>query len=644
MLKLLKYLKKYWIFAVIAPLFMCGEVFMDLLQPRLMSIIVDEGVLGISNQGVGNLNLVILTGLKMIFFVAIGGVCGVLSGVFANQCSQNFGNDIRKEAFGRIMSFSFEQTDQFSTGSLITRVTNDITQLQNFVMQCIRGFVRTFVLFFGGIISMLMLDLNFGVVVICAFPFIIVMVVFFISKANPMFGILQKKLDSVNNVIQENVAGSRVVKAYVKEEYEKERFQKANGALIDTQLQILILLSYMTPLMNIVLNISIIAIIKVGAIEVQAGAATPGNVMAAITYLSQILNALMRMTMIFQTASRGIASGKRVQEVLDCIPTIQSGTYTEQKEQELNNITNRFNSEATNNSKVEDIRKSGNKYTKNNMEEGKDTKIEKNVEKSKNIEEVKEKVRVGSKVEFKDVSFSYPESNGQLVLNQINLIIYPGETFAILGSTGCGKSSLVNLIPRFYDATKGQVLIDDRDVKEYDLTFLRKKIAIALQKSEIFSTTIGENIQWGDKYASKEEVERAAHIAQAMEFIEKKQEGMNTLIAEKGMSLSGGQKQRLAISRAILKKANILIFDDTTSALDLKTEARLYEELNQEYNGITKIIIAQRIASVKNADRIAILEHGRIAACDTHENLLKYSEIYQDIYESQLKTGGGSDE
>lgn len=605
MLKLLKYLKKYWLCAVIAPLFMCGEVFMDLLQPRLMSIIVDDGVLGLSNQGVGNLNLVITTGLKMVLFVAIGGFCGVLSGVFANQCSQNFGNDIRKDAFGRIMSFSFEQTDRFSTGSLITRVTNDITQLQNFVMQCIRGFVRTFVLFFGGIISMLMLNLHFGVVVACALPFIIIMVIFFISKANPMFGILQKKLDSVNNVIQENVTGSRVVKAYVKEEYEKDRFQKANGELIDTQLRILILLSYMTPLMNIVLNISIVAIIKVGAIEVKAGAATPGNVMAAITYLSQILNALMRMTMIFQMASRGIASGRRVQEVLDCVPTIQSGTYTEEKEKEWNTGITRV---------------------------------------TETIDKTIDKTRSGSKVEFKNVSFSYPESSNQLVLNHINLTIQAGETLGILGATGCGKSSLVNLIPRFYDVTEGQVLIDGIDVKEYDLTFLRNKIAIALQKSEIFSTTIEENIQWGDRYASKEEIEKAARIAQAMEFIEKKQERMDTPIAEKGMSLSGGQKQRLAISRAILKKANILIFDDTTSALDLKTEAKLYEELKKEYSGMTKIIIAQRIASVKNADRIAVLEHGQIAACDTHKNLLQYSEIYQDIYESQLKTGGGSDE
>ena len=580
---MLKYLKKYWIFAILAPLFMCGEVFMDLLQPRLMSTIVDEGVLGLSNHNVGDLNLVISTGVKMIFFVAIGGFCGVMSGVFANLCSQNYGNDIRKDAFSKIMSLSFEQTDKFSTGSLITRVTNDITQIQNLVTQCIRGFVRTFLLFAGGIVSMLMLDLSFGVVVACALPVIFVMVVFFISKANPLFDILQKKLDNVNNVIQENVAGSRVVKAYVKEKHEKERFGRANGELIDTQLRVLILFSYMTPLMNIVLNLSVVAIIQVGAINVQSGGATPGNVMAAITYLSQILNAVMRMTMIFQTASRGMASGKRIKEILDCTPAII-----------------------------------GNQSEKLPVVKG--------------------------KVEFRNVSFSYPDSNGELVLKNVNLCVNPGETMAILGSTGCGKSSLVNLIPRFYDVTDGQVLVDDVDVKEYDLHDLRDRIAIALQKSEIFSTTIGENIRWGNRNADEAMVEKAAFTAQAMEFIRKKEEGMDTPIAEKGMSLSGGQKQRIAISRAILKNAEILIFDDTTSALDLKTEAALYEELDKEYGDTTRIIIAQRIASVKNADRIAVLENGQIAACDTHDNLLKYCEIYQDIYQSQLKTGGAGNE
>lgn len=555
---------------------------MDLLQPRLMATIVDEGVLGLSNDGVGNLNLVLTTGIRMILAVAFGACCGIMSGVFANMCSQNLGNDIRKTAFRRIMSFSFEQTDDFSTGSLITRVTNDVTQVQNLVSQCIRGFIRTFLLFAGGIVSMLMLDVSFGVVVACALPFIVFIAVYFLAKANPMFSVLQQKLDKVNNVIQENVAGSRVVKAYVKEEYEKKRFSDSNGELVGTQLKVLELFSYMTPLMNIVLNVSVVAIIKVGALEVEAGAITPGNVMAAITYLSQILNAVMRMTMIFQTVSRGVASGKRIMEIINCEPAIVGGSYKESK-------------------------------------------------------------KGAGKIEFRNVSFAYPDAGEELVLNNINLTVSPGETLGILGATGCGKSSLVNLIPRFYDVTSGQVLVDDVDVREYDLTTLRDKVAIALQKSEIFSTTIGDNILWGDENADKATMEKAATVAQAMEFIEKKTERMDTPIAEKGMSLSGGQKQRLAISRAILKNAPILIFDDTTSALDLKTEAKLYEQLNKEYGNVTKIIIAQRIASVKNADRIAILENGEIAACDTHENLLKTSAIYQDIYASQLKGGAGNE-
>lgn len=589
---MLKYLKKYWIFALLAPLFMGGEVFMDLLQPRLMATIVDDGVLGLNNNGVGDLNLVLTTGLKMILTVAFGACCGVMSGVFANICSQNFGNDIRKDAFKNIMSFSFEQTDDFSTGSLITRVTNDVTQVQNLVSQCIRGFIRTFLLFAGGIVSMLILNLHFGVVVACALPFIIVIAVYFLAKANPMFGILQKKLDNVNNVIQENVAGARVVKAYVKEEYEKERFGRANGELVGTQLRVLELFSYMTPLMNIVLNVSIVAIIKVGAVEVADGAATPGNVMAAVTYLSQILNAVMRMTMIFQTVSRGVASGKRIQEVIDCKSTIISGSYKGEPEVSTSH-TEGFN-----------VRK------------------------------------LKGQVEFRNVSFAYPDASEELVLNNINLTISPGETLGILGATGCGKSTLVNLVPRFYDVTQGSVLVDGVDVREYDLVALRDKVAIALQKSEIFSTTLGKNIQWGDENATPEQLEHAAKVAQAYEFISQKAEGMDTPVAEKGMSLSGGQKQRLAISRAILKNAEILIFDDTTSALDLKTEANLYEALEKEYGDMTKIIIAQRIASVKNADRIAVLDNGQIVDCDTHENLLRTSEIYQDIYASQIKKGG----
>lgn len=573
---MLKYLKKYWFFALLAPVFMIGEVSMDLLQPELMSRIIDDGVLGLNNGGVGNLNTVITIGLKMIGFVALGGICGIMSGVFANLCAQQFGNVVRKAVFKRIMEFSFEQTDKFSTGSLITRVTNDITQLQNFVMQCLRGFVRTSMLFIGGIACMVSLNMEFGIIIACALPFVAVCVVYFIAKANPKFTVLQKKLDKVNNVMQENVSGARVVKAYVKEDYETERFEKANNELVSTQLDVLLLLSYMTPIMNIILNLSVVAVIKVGGIQVSAGSATPGNVMAAITYCSQVLNAVMRMTMIFQTASRGIASKKRVMEIINCEPAIKSGTY--------------------------------NKET-----------------------------AVKGKVEFKNVSFAYPGMDNENVIENFNLVINPGETIGILGATGCGKSSLVNLIPRFYDVTKGEVLIDGVNVKDYDLQVLRDKVSIALQKPEIFSTTIAENIAWGDDSADIEKIRQAADIAQATEFIDNRTDGMDTQVSQGGHSLSGGQKQRVAISRAVLKNSEILIFDDATSALDLKTEADLYSELSVKKYDVTRIIIAQRIASVKNADRIVVMDNGRLADVGSHSELIKTSEIYKDIYESQLK-------
>lgn len=572
-----KYLKKYWLWTILAPLFMIGEVSMDLMQPRLMSSIIDDGVLGVNNGGTGSLELILYIGIKMILFVAIGGICGVLSGVFANLSAQQFGNDIRKDVFKRIMSLSFEQTDKFSTGSLITRVTNDITQLQNFVMQCMRGFVRTSMLFIGGIVCMVGLNMEFGLVIACALPFIAVCVVYFIAKSNPKFTILQKKLDRLNNVMQENVSGSRVVKAYVREGYEIDRFNKANDELVGTQLDVLLLLSYMTPAMNIILNIAVVAVIKVGGIQAAAGRVTPGEVMAAVTYCSQVLNAVMRMTMIFQTASRGVASKKRIIEVLDCEPSIKDGQYTA-------------------------------------------------------------KTQVMGKVEFKNVSFAYPGTNGARVIEDFNLVIYPGETIGILGATGCGKTSLINLIPRFYDVTEGKVLVDDIDVRDYSLSTLRDKVSIALQRPEIFNTTIKENILWGFSDADKEMINTASDIAQATEFIEHRPDGIMTVVSQGGHSLSGGQKQRVAIARAVIKPAEILIFDDATSALDLKTEADLYAQLNEKKKKLTRIIIAQRIASVKNADRIVVMDNGRLVDVGSHEQLMKTSKIYKDIYDSQLKS------
>lgn len=573
---MLKYLKKYWLFTMLAPLFMIGEVSMDLIQPELMSHIIDDGVLGINSGGVGNLDIILGTGIRMVLLVAAGGVCGVMSGVFANLSAQQFGNDVRKDTFKRIMSFSFEQTDKFSTGSLITRVTNDITQLQNFVMQCMRGFVRTSMLFIGGIVCMIGLNIQFGLVIACALPFIVICVIYFIAKSNPKFTILQKKLDKLNNIMQENVSGSRVVKAYVKEDYETERFNKANDELVGTQLDVLLLLSYMTPVMNIILNLSVVAVIKVGGIQVMDGSATPGNVMAAITYCSQVLNAVMRMTMIFQTASRGVASKKRIMEVLNCEPAIKDGAYDGE-------------------------------------------------------------TIVKGKVEFRNVSFAYPGNEGASVIEDFNLVISPGETIGILGATGCGKTSLISLIPRFYDVTKGAVLVDDVDVRDYKLEVLRDKIAVSLQKSEIFTASIADNIAWGLTDATPDNIAAAADTAQAAQFINNRKDGMQTIVSQGGHSLSGGQRQRVAIARAVIKPAEILIFDDATSALDLKTEAELYSNLGKNKKDITKIIIAQRIASVKNADRIVVMDNGKLADVGSHEQLMITSSIYKDIYDSQLK-------
>lgn len=573
---MLKYLKKYWLFTILAPLFMIGEVSMDLIQPELMSHIIDDGVLGINSGGVGNLDIILGTGIRMVLLVAAGGVCGVMSGVFANLSAQQFGNDVRKDTFKRIMSFSFEQTDKFSTGSLITRVTNDITQLQNFVMQCMRGFVRTSMLFIGGIVCMIGLNIQFGLVIACALPFIVICVIYFIAKSNPKFTILQKKLDKLNNIMQENVSGSRVVKAYVKEDYETERFNKANDELVGTQLDVLLLLSYMTPVMNIILNLSVVAVIKVGGIQVMDGSATPGNVMAAITYCSQVLNAVMRMTMIFQTASRGVASQKRIMEILNCEPAIKDGAYDGE-------------------------------------------------------------TIVKGKVEFRNVSFAYPGNEGASVIEDFNLVISPGETIGILGATGCGKTSLISLIPRFYDITKGAVLVDDVDVRDYKLEVLRDKIAVSLQKSEIFTASIADNIAWGLPDATPDNIAAAADTAQAAQFINNRKDGMQTIVSQGGHSLSGGQRQRVAIARAVIKPAEILIFDDATSALDLKTEAELYSKLGKNKKDTTKIIIAQRIASVKNADRIVVMDNGKLADVGSHEQLMITSSIYKDIYDSQLK-------
>lgn len=573
-----KYIKRYLHFAILAGVCMVCEVLMDLIQPGIMSRIVDEGVLGLYNGGVSDLNLIWKLGCSMIGLVLFGGLCGSLNNVFVHLSGQNIGNEIRKDCFRNIMAFSFPQLDKFGTGSLVTRVTNDITQVQNYVSNFVRGMIRTTLLMFGSMYCMFRLNKDFGWIVLCAFPFIVGCLVFCLSKANPLFSRLQVQLDSINSIMQEDVSGIRMIKACVREVYEKVRFGKANDELIKTQLKVLVIFALMNPVINALMYIVVAIILLVGSYEVGSGGATPGNIMAAITYTTQLLNGILMLVMLFQNISRGIASWKRVKEVLYSEPELKDGTFDGETKQH-------------------------------------------------------------GEIEFRDVSFAYPGS-GRIVLDHINLTVHKGETVAVMGATGCGKTSLIHLISRFYDATEGTVLVDGVDVREYKQKELREKIAVALQKSELFSTSISENIGWGMPGAEEQAVKAAAVTAQADDFILSASDGYHTVVAERGMSLSGGQKQRLSIARAVLKPAEILIFDDSTSALDLRTEADLYEALQKAHPQSTKIIIAQRIASVRRANRIIVLENGRIAACGSHEELMNSCGVYQDIYHSQIGEEG----
>lgn len=576
-MKVLRYLKPYWVFALLCPLAMILEVSMDLLQPTLMSDIVDNGILG-NAAADENLRHVLITGLKMLAFSLIGCFGGIASAAFGTAAAQKMGNDLRKDAFAKVMHMSFQQTDKFTTGSLVTRLTNDITAIQEFVAMSLRMFVRTGMQFIGGIAVILTLNVNFGIVLVISLPVQLIAVAIIMKKASPLFSIVQSRLDKVNSVVQENVSGARVVKAFTREEYEINRFDNANTDLMTTNLKVQKLLATLNPILMIIMNASVIAIIMIGGFQVEAKAMQVGEVMAAVTYITQILMSVMMVGMMFQQVSRSAASMKRVNEVLSTNPVISDGH------------------------KSADSDNSGT-------------------------------------VEFRNVGFSYPGSSGKPVLSGIDLKAEKGQMIAILGSTGCGKTSLVNLVPRFYDATEGDVLVDGINVKDYDVDTLRSKIGVVLQKSELFSGTVAENIRWGCETATDEEVKTAAKIAQAEEFIDGFNDGYDTMISEKGASLSGGQKQRMAIARAIIKKPEILIFDDSTSALDLSTEAKLHKALRENLSGVTVIMIAQRIASVMRADKIAVLENGSICAFGTHKELMESSSVYRDIYYSQMKQG-----
>ncbi len=598
MKRIFHYLKPYAFLAIISPLLMMGEVLADLCLPRLMTVIVDCGIVGKGDvsgsklastvmrilYGMGeysSVQVIITFGVLMLAVVLVGGFFGVLCAYTASRASQSMGHDLRCDAYRHVMSLSIEQTDQFTTGSLVTRMTNDVTMVIEFCEMLLRMLVRAPMFFLGGLLMLLTLNVRFGFVMLCALPIMALMLILVLGRAVPLYGTIQKKLDKVNSVVQENVTGARVIKAYVQEEHENERFRLANGELKDTNYRVQKMMAFMHPVLTVVMNAAIISIIYIGGWQIDTVAGTgmtAGTVMAAITYITQVLMSVMMVSNMFQSVSRAMASSRRIGEVLDSEPVIRSGAVTEAE----NEIA----------------------------------------------------------ISFRNVSFRYPDATGRPVLRDINLEVKRGETIAVIGSTGSGKTSLVNLIPRFYDATEGEVLVDGVPVKEYDLQALRKKISFVMQKSQLFSGTIEYNIRVGKEDAEREELASAARIAQAEDFVNRFVEGYDTFIAEKGASLSGGQKQRMSIARALVRKPEILILDDSTSALDLATESRLRKALKEELRDTTVVMIAQRIASVREADRIAVIENGTIRDCAPHEELMRISETYRDIYQSQMKNGG----
>lgn len=598
-IKLSEYIKPYKGLAFISPLLMIGEVAADLCLPLFMSFIVDFGICGkdiassplaagimqlFHGTQYGAMDIIITFGLLMLGITLVGGFFGTLCAYTAARAAQGFGHDLRCDAYRHVMSLSIEQTDRFTTGSLVTRMTNDIAMVVEFVEMLIRMFVRSPMFLVGGTVMLLSLQVQFGTVLLCSVPVLAITLFVVLRRAIPLYGVVQKRLDRVNGVVQENVSGARVVKAYTREEYEAGRFDAANEELRSVNYRVLRLMAVVQPVLSILMNFSVIAIIYLGGTALADGldGMSTGTIMAGITYVTQVVSSLMMVTMMFNSVSRAAASAARIREVLAEEPVIQSGEQTEG--------------------------------------------------------------RGDIAVELRDVSFSYPGTAGKPVLSHINLQVRRGETLAIIGETGCGKSSLINLIPRFYDATEGEVLVDGVPVKAYDTKTLRQKIGLVAQKSELFSGSIADNIRWGDPAADDEAVRRAARVAQADGYITSFAEEYNTPVAEKGASLSGGQKQRLSIARAVARRPEIMILDDATSALDLSTEAALRRALREELKDTTVIMIAQRIASVREADRIAVIEDGTIRHCAPHDELMQISETYRDIYASQCGKGGTNHE
>lgn len=571
--KLVSFIKPYWLWAATAPLLMLLEVSMDLMQPRMVQRIVDEGISQL------DLNLVIQTGILMLGLAIIGAVGGIGCGITAETAAAGFGADLREALFKKVQSFSFGNLDDLDTGQLVTRLTNDVTQVQEAVVMMLRILVRSPLLLVGSLIMAIVTSRQLAYIPLILMPIELAAVLWIVRKATPLFTQVQERLDALNEVMQENLAGVRVVKAFVRARHESERFRKANYRLTDQTVSAARLVAVMPAFMMLTLNSGIIAVLWFGGVQILDGQMQVGQIIAFINYLSITLFSLMMVSQLVIQLARAEASARRVLQVLEKEPEV-----------------------------------------------------------SDPVQGVQDWPARGA-VTFENVCFCYNGPGCDPVLKDINFTAQPGEMVAILGTTGAGKTSLVNLIPRFYDPIAGQVRIDGIDVRDLKQETLRQKIGVALQDVELFSGSIRDNIRYGRPDAGDQEVITAAKAAQAHDFIVSFPDGYDTQIGQLGVNLSGGQKQRIAIARALLVQPSILILDDSTSAVDVETEAKIQDALEMKLKNCTSFVIAQRISTVLKADKILVLDDGQIAAQGNHQSLLATSPIYREIYDSQLGEG-----
>lgn len=570
MLKLFRYLRPHWAAALLAPLLMLLEVAMDLLQPILMASIIDQGVM--QNDTAHILH----TGLIMLGAAAIGLLGGLGCTIYSSIASQRFGADLRRDLFLKVQTLSFRNLDDVSTGSLITRLTSDIVQIQTMVQMLLRIFVRSPLLAIGSMIMAVIISPKLAIILAIAVPLLFVVMFFLIRATLPLFATVQKKLDKVNTVLKENFAGIRVSKAFVRAGYEKDRFHQANTDFTQVSVKTQRIVALNMPILTMILNISIVVVLWLGGKNAIDGSFEVGSLVAFINYVTQVLFSVSSVAMMLVRISTAKVSADRIQEVMHTESEIANADHP----------------------------------AVNAYKQG--------------------------EIEFDQVTFSYKPGIHKPVLHHVSFKVRPGQTVAIMGATGSGKTSLVSLLPRLYDVTSGRIFIDGTDVRQFDLSALRERIGIVLQESILFTGTIRDNIRYGKADASDEEVIAAAKAAQAHEFISSMPEGYDTMLGQRGVNLSGGQKQRISIARALLLRPAILILDDSTSAIDMGTESRLQKELARLMKGRTCLMIAQRISSVIDADRILVLDDGELVAEGTHSELLASCELYQDIYQSQF--------